>query len=376
MVRSVGIRTALDLLRGARSLPLSVPEPRRMGVRSPWTEGQLEQIVWSDIYGDPEVLPVTRAEAMKVPSVAKARWLICTQLGGHPLASFTGDTRDEPQPAWLHRTNGITSPQMRMTWTLDDLLFTGYSLWAVHRGAGGQILDATRVPLDWWRFDEEYRVLVRDQPVRADEVLLFTSPHDPLLTIAADTIRAARNVERAWAAKVKDPTPTTIIEQTEDIELEDEYETDEDGHPLLDPEGNPIPADPLQEGYDIATAYVKQRRGPNGAVVVVPYGWRVRGEGTTDPALYIEGRNAIALDVARYTGLPASILDAAQVQASLKYENTEGRQSEVDASLAGWALPIESRLSLDDCVPAGHSVRFDPAVATAVTGAAGPARED
>jgi len=347
----------------------------RREIVSPWAEGTLEKIALADVF-QLDYVPVTRREAMSVPAVAKARWLICTPLAKHPLKAYRTDELDaaetqarDPEPirtpAWLYRTSGNIPPQFRVLWTLDDLMFTGFSLWAVTRGARSQITDAVRVAREWWHFDTDYRIQIADgeggyYTPNASDVILFTSPQDPLLECAERTIRGARDLEETWTARVRNPIPVTKIRQTEDIELDEE--------PEIDPEtGEEIDAS-LAEGYDIAKVYLKQRHSPEGSVVVVPYGWDVEEMGQTEPSMFIEGRNAVALDVGRFTGLPSSLLEATQTQASLTYSTKEGdRSTFTDYSLAVWAMAIEARLSMDDVVPAGTSIRFDLTWNTTVT---------
>lgn len=345
------------------SLSPLAPTARRARVASPWGSGGLEQIVLGDLFGV-ENQPVTRAEAVTVPAITNARWLICTPLARHPLRAYRGETLAADQPAWLYRTNGTQAPQMRILWTLDDLLFTGYAVWSVTRGQRGQITDAERLPPDWWDFDEAWRIVLKvpghdERLARADEVILFTSPMDPLLDAAARTIRAARNIEDAWAARVKDPVPTTLIRQTEDIELEEGSEEEDEAQALVD-------------------EYVKARRKTTGAVVFVPYGYTVEPYGTVTPELFIQGRNAVVLDVARFTALPPTVLGASPTNASLTYTTQEGGRTEfVDYSLAGWAMAIEARLSMDDVVPQGMSVKFDLEwLTTFPTPSTGPTVED
>lgn len=335
---------------------------------SPWQTGALSPILATDVYGIETPGPLTRAAAMTVPAMVKARWLICTVLARHPLAVYDGETRLENQPSWLTQTSGQVSPQARLLWTLDDLLFTGYSLWLTQRDEAGAITAVDRVPRHGWQFNAHFQPEITGYGVpSAAQAIIFTSPLDPILEIAAGTLRGAISLERNWQAKVRDPIATIQIRQTDDTAMFDD-EPIEDGEP--DPS--------LAEGYAIAKNYLAGRRNPEtGNVVVVPHGWLVEEVGKVDPALFENGRNAVSLDIARFTGIPASLLDAAQVTASLTYETQEGNRSQfADYSLAGWALPIEERLSMDDVLAPGLHIRFDPAQAPAIAGAPGPARED
>src|SRR6187402_376592 len=87
------------------------PSPRMVYPSSPFTDGQLQAIVWSDIF-DQAIHPVTRAEAMQVPAMNKARNLLCTTIGRLPLTVWNGDGElpVPDQPTWLYRTDGNVGP--------------------------------------------------------------------------------------------------------------------------------------------------------------------------------------------------------------------------------------------------------------------------
>ncbi|MGO8609807.1 hypothetical protein ACC848_43405, partial [Rhizobium johnstonii] len=62
-----------------------------------------------------------------------------------------------------------------------------------------------------------------------------------------------------------------------------------------------------------------------------PHNIEVKTHGQASTDLFVEGRNAAVLDIARLLNLPASLLDGAQSQASLTYVTTEGKRSEFAA---------------------------------------------
>ena len=93
---------------------------------------------------------------------------------------------------------------------------------------------------------------------------------------------------------------------------------------------------------------------------MTPSNVEVIDHGTADSALFIEGRNTSRMDIASFFNMPGAILDATTAQASLTYVTQEGtRTSLYDLTLPYWYRPIEARLSQDDVVPSGQSVRFD-----------------
>lgn len=337
----MGIFSALRLVRAISTQTSSIPStsPER-GVVSPWaTPGMLQTIVMADLFGT-DAIPVSRSEAMSIPAVAKARHLVCNSLGRQPLRAYRGADALKEQPTWLYRTNTQTHPSIRMTWTLDDIFFSGWALWAVERGADGRITDAIRVPIEHWQFNalNQIEVLTDDgfQIAQRDEVILFSGPYEGLLTAAARTIRGARNLEEVWANRVRNPIPTMEIHHSVD-------------EPLAPGEGQKVVDD-----------YVQRRSDPNGAVVWTPYGIELKPHGDNGIDLFIQGRNAVTLDIARFTGVPAALLDASQVSASNNYSTELGKRDDfITYTLGMWATPVEARLSMDDVTPRGTRVAFD-----------------
>jgi len=330
----------------------SAPTSARSGVTSPWSPSTLSKIAWSDVLGL-EADVVTRAEAMTVPSIVKGRSLIVGPLSRHPLATYRGGEKITT-PAWLYRTSTDVSPQMRMLWTLDDLIFGGWSLWAVERGAAGQIVDAVRVPPEWWTVTQDLVVEVNGRPVTPAEVILFQGPQDGLLECGKGTIRAAVAMERAWASRVTTPAPLVALRHTDAQMPLDEAEVQD-----------------LVDTWETA-------RSSGGATAFLPAAVEAQVFGGSDASLFVEGRNALRLDVANFLALPGELLDGSTATASLTYSTQEGSRNELaDYSLSYWAGPIEARLSQDDVTPRGTRVAFDLSDFLTTTPApSGPARED
>lgn len=336
------LRRALTLstYKAARVPAVQVPPAtpgypgRGLGVASPWATSQLSQIVWADILGS-ETLPVTRAEAVTVPSITAARKLIVSRIAGLPLVALDAAGPLAKQPSFLHRTNGVTTPWHRMAWTLDDLLFYGWSLWQVVRGYDEQILEATRVPPEWWQIDPDNRITINGQFVDADQVILFAGPDEGLCTFACRTIRAAKNVESAWAGRIRNPVPLVDLHRTTDNEME------------------------AEEVVAMIDAFTDARRDVNGAVTSTPADVELKVYGESASSYLVEARNAVRLDVANMTGLPAAALDGSLSTASLTYTTQAGTRTDIADALDGWMDPIAARLSQDDVVPRGTRVRFD-----------------
>jgi hypothetical protein len=312
----------------------------RAGIQSPWTTGQLQQLVWSDIFGL-ETQWITRAEALTIPAVFKARAVLLSLIADKVLYALRNGVRVEPQPVWLSWTPGQLSPWQRMANTVDDLVFYGWSLWSRENGSRGEILSATRIPFEFWTFDANGNILVRAddgefKPVDPATIILIPGPSAGLLEYATRTLRGAARLETSWANRAASPIPAIDLHETV---MSGITET---------------------EAQDVVNQWAAARQDPNGATAFTPYNIEARALGNVSPDLFIEGRNATRIDVANFFNLPAQLLDGSLSTASLTYSTQEGRRNDVlDYGLPYWIRPIESRLSQDDVVPRGQSVGFD-----------------
>lgn len=326
---------------------------RQTPIRSPWSSADLTRIVWSDVFGDDAPRTISRAEAMRVPAVVKGRALIVGTLARQPLAKYRNDTKIQSEP-WMYRNAGDVSAQVRMLWTLDDLIFSGVSLWALDRDAAGHVSNAARIPPEWWSIGPDLDIQVLGETVSPEEVCYFEGPQEGLTTIAEGTIRGALSIEESWQKRVESPVPLMELHST-------------------DPNGDLD----TPEADDLVAQWDRARRAGGTAYTPANIQLNVPATGS-DSDLFIQGRNSVRLDVANFLNLPANLLDGSTSTASLTYSTkADSRNELVDLSLAYWATPIEQRLSMDDMVPAGSSVQFDVEyLATPTQPAKGPNVED
>lgn len=335
----MGIIQALSLVRAAERI--SSRNVNDMPLSSPLTPKHLERVIWADMAGLTNTpRAVTREQAMSVPAIAKARSLILGALGRQPLALYRGSEELEA-PAWLSRSDTDQSPITRMCGTLDDLYFYGRSLWAIARDNDGTITDGIRIPQDWWDIDETGTISLTLDPNRSKQhvdpanVIMFEGLQDGLLSIAQRTITAAIDLERAWASRVQTPAPLIELHETQ-----------------------PTTGLTDEEMQDYAAMWEARRR--QSGTGVTPYGLELRMHGDKSTDLFIEGRNALRLDIALFSNIPSTLLEGSQATASLTYSTQEGRRNELlDYSLAFWAAPIEARLSMDDVTPPGTRIGFN-----------------
>jgi hypothetical protein len=199
----------------------------------------------------------------------------------------------------------------------------------------------TRVPLERWRFTSAGTIETRQAdgrwtPALRDEVVLIPGAHEGILNFGSTAIREASDLATSAAKAAANPSAY----------LELHYTGDE-----------PLSADARKALID---GWAAARRGENGGVAFTNKYVEVKEHGTHEAHLLTEGRNAAAVDMARLCSVPAALLDATNAGASLTYETTEGRNSEfIDYGVSLYMDPITARLSMDDVVPRGQSVRFD-----------------
>jgi len=340
-----GIKLAADVSRHLHASDARAPVApeswrARYGIVSPWSTGELADYApWADLFPDATWLgPVTRAEALSVPAMAKACLLVTAQIGRLPLRTYR-DAAEIPAPTWAYSTAGQLHPGQRMSFTILDLILDGWSLWALERSpANGAVLAAEWMPYTSWDFDADGFVVNADgQKIPADRACLFRGPHDGVLTLGAATIRGARDLESAWIKAARNPIPATVLHNTTDDELT------------------------ASEISELLTAWRNARRDPDGALAYLPAAVTLEEHGELVPTVLVEARNAVAVDIARLVGVPAVALDAGLLQTSLTYQNS--------AAITGTQLPLYGltpyadavswRLSMDDITPRGTRTALD-----------------
>lgn len=315
----------------------------QLPIVSPWSSSDFVRFAWLDIFG--QAPPAnTRSEAMKLPPLARSVNLLKSTVCRLPMRELDGQAPVDDQPAWLTRTGDGSSPQLRLAWTVDDLVFYGWSCWWADRDKRtGELLAGSRLNQDEWRINDDYRVEVDGTVVKPEQVIVFPGLHEGILSYGVDTIEDTRALYRIVKARLLNPAPQVDLHQKE---------------------GDPMGETAIDRLID---RWAAARQGTNGGVGYSSPNIEVRElGGNADAQLMIEARNAAAVDLARLVGVTASRVDASGAGASLTYETTTGRNQElVDFDLALYMTPITARLSLDDVCAPGRRVDFDIADFTA-----------
>jgi hypothetical protein len=344
-----GIRDDVALEAAVAPTPLPLNLSGVWGTPTPALPPAIGQVVYADVFGAGADLPLSRAEAMRVPAVERARHIIAGTVAVIPLRAYRGGQVLEgpAAPPWLTSTSGALSPFHRLLWTADDLLFHGWSAWALRRGAGGVILNADRIPPGQWSADRSGIVYVDrgdGTHVLVDQrsVQLIPGPHEGILTADPGTIRHAAALQHAAAQAAKTPAAYLGLRQTSGTPLK-----------LRSDDATEVTVETTLADWRAA------RAGLGGGVAFIPLGLEPVELGTFSEHLLTEGRNAAAVDVARIVSLPADLLDAAG-PSSLTYATTrDNNKRAIQYGVGAYLSAIAAALSQDGMTAHGQEVRFD-----------------
>lgn len=304
---------------------------------------------------------MSRARAMRVPAVSRARHLTAGTLAPLPLVALRINAPVDPQPYWCQGTDGqlgdvtrdqarawgltVQSPWSRMLWTVDDHLFHGESLWfATAVLADKRPARLARVPFDHWEVSDAGEVVDLDgKPFPPDRVVYIPGPHEGILNYAGPTIAQAAALESVAGDVARHPIRFELHQTTEtELTPEEKRELISEARAALN----------RNDGILFTNAAIETKEH--------------RLDAAND--LVIAGRNASALDVARHVSMPGAMIDATTTGASLEYQTTATRNQQwIDYGLSLYVAAIDARLSMDDIVPAGQRVALDQAALTTLT---------
>lgn len=326
-------RRTIDFLAAASAAPsngsaapLSVPS----GILSP--ASALAPVLFPDY--DFSAYPVSEAEALCVPAVKRAVSLYTTIS-----SRFVLDSDDNSTP-WLTNSYGPVTPQVRIAWTITDLIFYNKSLWAVDRDATGTITNAQHIARGRWGTDNNGLVQVDGKPFNQQNLIFFVGllPGSGFLEDGRHSVRQYTSIARTINNRAAVAEPITLVRET--VELNSEKVEVADA------------MDDLRESLT----------NNKGGMVYVPHGIEITGFGGSDNAnsMYVSARNAVRLDLANHLSINASLLEGAADGSSDTYTNTLLVQNELlELSIKGFTEAIADRLSANDVTPEGTKVLFD-----------------
>jgi HK97 family phage portal protein len=287
----------------------------------------------------------SREEAMSIPTIARARGIICSSIAATPII-----LRDRSTGVRIDPPRVINTPDPRVpgsaiyVWTAEDILFTGFAFWRilelyadtfrirrVERIAPtriGTFLNDNGTEILYYTIDGN-----RIPETGLGSVVVFYGNDEGLLNRAGTTIRAGAELERAATMYAREPMPTMILKSN----------------------GASLPPDRIAK---LLESWGQARR--NRSTAFLNADVTLDAVGFDPEKMQLNAaRNYISTELSRAIGIPAYFTDA-PTGSSMTYSNaTLAKQNLLDFSLIPIMTSIEERLSMPDFTPSSQVARFD-----------------
>ena len=286
---------------------------------------------------------VSRAQAMQVPAVARARNIMCATIGALPL-----EVRRESNNSKVATPLFIKTPDPRMTgqsvytFLAEDILFTGQGyLRILELGADGRPLSAewisvSRVTRTLDALGHNVRYYSVDGTIVPENglgsLIPFTGYDEGLLVRAGTTILTALALEKAVKRFADEPTPNVVLKSN-----------------------LPMPAERVTA---LLNSWKEARQTRGTAFVNDTIDFQSIGFSPEQLTLN-QARQYMASEIARACNLPEYYVGG-NAGGSMTYSNvTAERRSLIDLSLRPLMTCITQRLSDNDITPRGSIVKYN-----------------
>jgi HK97 family phage portal protein len=286
-------------------------------------------------------LRVSRKDAMSVPSVARARNLICGTVASIPLEYYNKRTGEVmAAPRWINQLSKNQPSFVTINWLVDSLLFYGVAYLRVTeryaedgRPSAFEWIANSRVTyttdLEGIMITQYY---VDIQPIAMNDIVTIQGLDEGVLERAGKTIQSAIDINRAASISAATPMSSGILKNT--------------GADL-----------PPAEVSGLLAAWKRSRQNNSTAYLTSTLEFQSTQFSPKD-MMYNEAIQNLSTEIARAMNVPAYYLSADQ-NTTMTYANvTEERKQFFALSIEPYIQAIQARLSMDDISTAGHEVRF------------------
>jgi len=284
---------------------------------------------------------VSRHDAMSVPSVARARNLICGTVASIPLEYYKTSTGEViAPPRWIKQLSKSQPSFVTLTWIVDSLLFYGVSYLLVSeryaedgRPASFEWVANTRVTFTTDLYGIHVTQYYIDaSPVDMNDIVTIQGFDEGVLDRSGRTIQAAIDVDRAAAVNSANPQPAGFLKNS----------------------GADLPPSEVQ---GLIAAWKRARQNNSTAYLTSTLDYSPVAFSPKD-MMYNEAVQNLSTQVARAMNVPAYYLSADQ-NTTMTYANVQDERKQFYAlSIEPYIQAIQSRLSMDDISTAGHEVKF------------------
>lgn len=286
---------------------------------------------------------IDRESALNIPSVVRARNLICSTIAAMPLELYRKSTGEElGKPVWMDQPAKNQPRAITIAYTVDSLLFYGWALWKITsryqedgRPASFEWVPNSRITPQYAGYNNyEVTGYEIDGVLHSNEdVVTFQSLNDGILTTGARVLRGALDLEIASTLAASTPMPSGYIKNT---------------GADLDP----------KEVQGLLAAWKQARQSRSTAYLTSTLEYSATSFSPKE-MMYNEAKQDYATQIARLMNIDAFYLSA-DANNSMTYSNLlDSRKQFVSLSLQPFITAIEDRLSMNDITANGNEVRFD-----------------
>lgn len=301
------------------------------------------QVMGDNIFSlNSAILPrITRKEAISVPSVARARNLICGTVASIPLEYYNKRTGEViAAPRWINQLSKTQPSFVTITWIVDSLLMYGVSYLLVTERYAEDLRPAS---FEWIAnnrvtFTTDVEGIMIEQyyvdakPISMNDIVTIQGFDEGILERGARTIQAAIDVERAAAVNSAQPQPAGYLRNT----------------------GADLPPNEVQ---GLLAAWKRGAQTNSTRYLTSTLEYQPVAFSPKD-MLYQDAIRSLSTQVARMCNVPAYLLSSEDNQ-SMTYSNVQDERKQFYAlSIEPYIQAIQARLSMDDISTAGHEVRF------------------
>ena len=288
---------------------------------------------------------VSRAEAMAVPTVARARNLIAGTIATLPIHLYRKSTGEElGSPRWLEQPDYRQPRSVTLSATVDALFHFGVAYWEVteiYEGIDGRpsafaFVNNDRVSFNLNQNNTEVQNYLVDGVARPNfgvgSLVTFQGINEGILNNGGRTIRAALDLEKAAAIAAATPIPSGYISNS----------------------GADLPADQIT---GLLSQWKLARQQRSTAFLSASLQYHATSFSPKD-MMYSEAAQHLSTQLARLCNIPAYMVSS-EMNNSMTYSNVmDERRQFVDMTLKPLYAAVEDRLSMNDITNSQNYVRF------------------
>ena len=301
------------------------------------------QVMGENIFSlNSAIMPrITRKEAMSVPSVARARNLICGTVASIPLEYYNKKTGEViAPPRWISQLSKTQPSFVTMTWIIDSLMMFGvaYLLVEERYAEDGRPASFEWIANNRVTFTTDVEGIMIQQyyvdatPINMADIVTIQGFDEGILERGARTIQSAIDVERAAAQNSANPQPAGFLKNS----------------------GADLPA---AEVSGLLAAWKRARQNNSTAYLTSTLDYSPVAFSPKD-MMYNEAIQNLSTQIARVCNVPAYYLSADQ-NTTMTYANVQDERKQFYAlSIEPYIQAVQRRLSMDDISTTGHEVRF------------------